>query len=177
MLRIAKHLTLSRLATQTGCSTALLSKLETDNMVPTLQTLDRICRVYGIGLGHFFCEPRHHSVSVTRGDDVDIGRENRRAHTTPLNVPTCDGLLVSQVMAIPAGISITTGECGSVTETTAHVLEGTLQVSGAGTSEVLETGDSIVISSNLPVVWSAVSKRSCRILSVSSKHAKLPPDS
>ena len=35
-LRTRKRLTLSRLAAETGLSTALLSKLETDRMVPTL---------------------------------------------------------------------------------------------------------------------------------------------
>jgi len=34
-LRTKKRLTLSRLATETGLSTALLSKLETDRMIPT----------------------------------------------------------------------------------------------------------------------------------------------
>lgn len=65
-LRSEKRLTLSRLATETRLSTALLSKLETGNMVPTLATLEKLCRVYGIGLGYFFCEPKQHSLSITR---------------------------------------------------------------------------------------------------------------
>ena len=36
-LRTQKRLTLARLAAETGLSTALLSKLETDRMIPTLQ--------------------------------------------------------------------------------------------------------------------------------------------
>src|SRR5579863_7883434 len=65
-LRTQKHLTLSRLAAETGLSTALLSKLETDRMVPTLPTLANICRVYGVGLSHFFCEAEQHTLSITR---------------------------------------------------------------------------------------------------------------
>src|ERR1700738_5243214 len=65
-LRTQKRLTLSRLAAETGLSTALLSKLETDRMIPTLPTLATICRIYGVGLGHFFCEPSEHLLSVTR---------------------------------------------------------------------------------------------------------------
>src|ERR1700677_4919999 len=63
-LRFARRLTLAQLATETGLSTALLSKLETDRMVPTLATLAMICRVYGVGLGHFFCDAAEHSLSV-----------------------------------------------------------------------------------------------------------------
>jgi transcriptional regulator with XRE-family HTH domain len=173
-LRTAKHLTLTRLAAQTGYSTALLSKLETDRMVPTLQTLERICRVYGIGLGHFFCEPLHHSVSITRREHAIGGREHPLAHFTPLNVATCDGLLASQIVELPAGVSTTTGECGSITETTAYVLEGTLHVCAAGTCEALEPGDSIVLSTDQVIVWSAASQAACRLLSVSAKRASKP---
>ena len=56
-LRTKKRLTLSRLAAETGLSTALLSKLETDRMVPTLPTLATISRVYGVGISYFFSEP------------------------------------------------------------------------------------------------------------------------
>ena len=65
-LRTQKRLTLSRLAAETGLSTALLSKLETDRMIPTLPTLATICRVYGVGMSHFFAEPEHHTLSITR---------------------------------------------------------------------------------------------------------------
>jgi len=57
-LRTQKRLTLSRLAAETGFSTALLSKLETDRMIPTLPTLATICRVYGVGMSHFLVNPR-----------------------------------------------------------------------------------------------------------------------
>ena len=170
-LRTAKHLTLARLAAQSGCSAALLSKLETDRMVPTLQTLERICRVYGISLGHFFCEPQHHSVSITRREHTVPAREHSAARLTPLNVATCDGLLVSQIIELPPGVSTTTGECGSITETTAYVLEGTLQVCAAGTCETLERGDSIVLSTDQVVVWDAAGDSACRLLSVSTKHS------
>ena len=171
-LRTAKHLTLSRLAAQTHCSTALLSKLETDRMIPTLQTLDRICRVFGISLGHFFCEPQHHSVAITRHEPEAERRETHLARATPLNIPSCHETLVSQILDMPAGAAVTTGECGSITETTVHVLEGVLHVSAAGTSEVLDTGDSIVITSDQPVIWSAEGKFPCRILSVSANHSR-----
>ena len=65
-LRIGKQLTLSRLAAETGMSTALLSKLESAQMTPTLMTLSKICRVYGVSLAYFFSDPQRHSLSITR---------------------------------------------------------------------------------------------------------------
>ena len=52
-LRSQKRLTLAKLAAETGLSTALLSKLETDRMTPTLPTLATISRVYGVGMSDF----------------------------------------------------------------------------------------------------------------------------
>jgi transcriptional regulator with XRE-family HTH domain len=65
-LRTQKGLTLSRLAAETALSTALLSKLETDRMIPTLPTLASLCRVFGVGLGFFFADAGKHSLSITR---------------------------------------------------------------------------------------------------------------
>jgi transcriptional regulator with XRE-family HTH domain len=168
-LRVAKHLTLARLSLETGYCTALLSKLETDRMVPTLHTLERICRVYGIGLGHFFCEPQQHSLAITRKANFAGGREHNAAKSTPLHVPTADGTLVSKILDLPPGVASTVGECGSRKELTAYVLEGTLHVSIAGAPEVLEQGDCIVVNTNQTLVWSADAGSPCRILSVSAK--------
>src|ERR1035441_120510 len=86
-LRTQKRLTLSRLASETGLSTALLSKLETDRMVPTLPTLATICRVYGVGMSYFFSEPAKHTLSITR--KVHLAGNSRGLESvkiTPLNV-------------------------------------------------------------------------------------------
>lgn len=172
-MRAAKHLTLAQLARQTGLSTALLSKLENDRMVPTLQTLERICRIYGLNLGHLFCEPKHHSVAITRREDAVPGQEHPLARLTPLKITACDHLMESQIVDLPAGVSITLGECGSITETTAHVLEGTLRVCFVGASEVLRAGDSIVLGSDQPVLWSADGEFECRFLCVSVTRPQL----
>ena len=71
-LRMQKGLTLARLATQTGLSTALLSKLETDRMVPTLPTLASICRVYGVGLGFLFADAKKHSLHDKHAEKFEV---------------------------------------------------------------------------------------------------------
>lgn len=85
-LRTHKRLTLARLAAETGLSTALLSKLETDRMVPTLPTLATISRVYGVGLSYFFREPERHTLSITRKAHL-LGHERgmEQALVMPLN--------------------------------------------------------------------------------------------
>src|SRR5579863_7733818 len=103
-LRTRKRITLSRLAAETGMSTALLSKLETDRMVPTLATLATICRVYGVGLSHFFCEPSVHTISITRkahlqGND----RSPEAVKYTPLHAPLEDAPLLAHMIELSPG--------------------------------------------------------------------------
>ncbi|WP_109489499.1 helix-turn-helix domain-containing protein [Occallatibacter savannae] len=164
-LRITKGLTLSRLAHQTELSTALLSKLETDHMTPTLHTLERICRVYGISLGHFFCEPQHHSVSITRKAATARHRGDQLPRPIPLHVSTPETHQLAQIIEIPARASVTVGECGAVTELTAYVIEGAVYATIAGSREKLETGDSVVLSTDQPMVWSG-EESPCQLLTV-----------
>jgi transcriptional regulator with XRE-family HTH domain len=85
-LRTQKRLTLARLAAETGLSTALLSKLETDRMVPTLSTLATISRVYGVGMSFFFAEPARHTLSITRKAHLEgHDRGVEQLKITPLN--------------------------------------------------------------------------------------------
>ena len=169
-LRTAKNITLARLASQTHLSTALLSKLETDRMVPTLHTLEKLCSVYGISLGHFFCEPQHHSVAITRRTYTVARRGDQLPRPTPLHVPTAEGHQLAQILEIPAGASAPIGECGSVSELTAYVIEGTLLASVAGSNETLEPGDSIVITTDQPMVWRAEQSQ-CRVLVVFARRS------
>src|ERR1700678_3875841 len=102
-LRTQKRLTLSRLAAETGLSTALLSKLETDRMIPTLPTLATISRVYGVGMSHFFPEPAQHTLSITRKAHLQgEGRGPDGVRFTPLNEVGEGARLVAQMIEFPA---------------------------------------------------------------------------
>lgn len=167
MLRAEKHLTLSRLAAETGLSTALLSKLETDRMTPTLQTLARICRVYGTGLSYFFSEPAIHSVAITRNlHKADEARAHPAIKRTPLHALTARSKQLSQILEIPAGVIASLVESGSRSELTAYVLDGTLRLTVAGSEEELHADDSIVLDTDAVVLWSA-GDSGCRVLTVS----------
>src|SRR6266700_4075544 len=101
-LRTLKRLTLSRLAAETGLSTALLSKLETDRMIPTLPTLATICRVYGVGMSHFFSEPDRHVLSITRKPHLDSSaRAPEPVRTVPLNSARNSSGLLAEMIEVP----------------------------------------------------------------------------
>jgi transcriptional regulator with XRE-family HTH domain len=165
-LRTRKGLTLSRLAAETGLSTALLSKLETDRMIPTLPTLATISRVYGVGMGYFFSEPARHTLSITRKAHLQgNGRGVDQVKSIPLNVLTESSQLVARMIELPpSGISSTEGL--RETKGVVYVLEGRLQLDAGGLHEVLEAGDCAYMESEMTIAWSAAGKHRCRVLAV-----------
>jgi transcriptional regulator with XRE-family HTH domain len=166
-LRNQKRLTLSRLAVETGLSTTLLSKLETDRMIPTLPTLATISRVYGVGMSYFFSEPARHTLSITRKAHLQgAGRSMEQMKVTPLNVASEHPRLLAQMIEFPAGAATSTvegfcGSCGMV-----YVLEGRLQLDAGGMQELLDAGDCAYMESEMPLAWSAAGKHRCRVLAV-----------
>lgn len=166
-LRTQKRLTLSRLAAETGLSTALLSKLETDRMIPTLPTLATISRVYGVGMSHFFAEPAQHTLSITRKAHLQgDGRGPEAIKITPLNALGENPRLVARMIEFSAGGVSTGGEAFSETSGLVYVLEGRLQLNAGGMEEVLEAGDCAYMESEMALAWSAAGKHRCRILAV-----------
>jgi transcriptional regulator with XRE-family HTH domain len=194
-LRTQKRLTLARLAEETGLSTALLSKLETDRMVPTLPTLATISRAYGVGMSYFFNEPARHTLSITRKahlEGYERGMEQARimplnaaGESAPLTAPSAGAgrkesrlataaaesnhrgpRLAAQLIEFPAGGAAATSDCFHATTGLVYVLEGRLQLDSGGLHELLETGDCAYMESDMALAWSAAGKSRCRVLAV-----------
>ena len=166
-LRTQKHLTLSRLAAETGLSTALLSKLETDRMIPTLPTLSNICRVYGVGLSYFFNEATKHTLAITRKAHLaGNGRGQEAVKHVSLHAVTASDKLFARVVELPAGVIGMMSEAGRALYAVVYVLEGKLQLDAGGMHETLDTGDCVYLDSEMSIGWSAAGPDRCRVLMV-----------
>jgi transcriptional regulator with XRE-family HTH domain len=166
-LRTQKHLTLSRLATETGLSTALLSKLETDRMIPTLPTLANICRVYGVGLSYFFADAAKHTLAITRKAHlIGNGRSQEAVKQVLLHALNSHAQLVARMIEYPPGASGVMSEVGQSVCAVVYVLEGQLQLDSGGMHEVLEVGDCAYVDSDMAIAWSAKGSSRCRALVV-----------
>jgi transcriptional regulator with XRE-family HTH domain len=166
-LRTQKRLTLARLAAETKLSTALLSKLETDRMIPTLPTLATISQVYGVGMSYFFSEPARHTLSITRKAHLQgNSRGLESVKITPLNALTAGTRLVAQMIEFPAGGASNATDACYQANGLVYVLEGKLQLDAGGLHESLEAGDCAYMESEMALAWSAAGKHRCRILAV-----------
>lgn len=166
-LRTQKHLTLSRLAVETGLSTALLSKLETDRMIPTLPTLSNICRVYGVGLSYFFTDATRHTLAITRKAHLlGDGRTQEAARQIPLHAVDANTRLVAKIIEFLPGQTGTMTDPGSSICAVLYVLQGKLQLDAGGLHETLEIGDCAYIESDMAIAWSAGGGSRCRAMVV-----------
>lgn len=166
-LRTQKHLTLSRLAVETGLSTALLSKLETDRMIPTLPTLSNICRVYGVGLSYFFNEAAKHTLAITRKAHLaSNGRGQEAIKFVSLHAVAANDKLVARMVELPAGVSGMISEAGRPVCAVIHLLEGKLQLDAGGMHEMLDAGDCVYLDSEMAIAWSASGAERCRVLMI-----------
>jgi transcriptional regulator with XRE-family HTH domain len=166
-LRTQKRLTLARLAAETKLSTALLSKLETDRMIPTLPTLATISQVYGVGMSYFFSEPAKHTLSITRKAHLaGNSRGLESVKITPLNALAAGTRLAAQMIEFPAGGASSATDACYEASGLVYVLEGKLQLDAGGLHESLEAGDCAYMESEMALAWSAAGKHRCRILAV-----------
>jgi transcriptional regulator with XRE-family HTH domain len=166
-LRTQKRLTLAQLAAETGLSTALISKLETDRMIPTLPTLATISRVYGVTMSYFFCEPAVHTLSITRKAHLEgNGHGVESVKSIPLHALSEATRLVARMIEFPAGGASCARESCLETSSLVYVLEGRLLVDAGGMHEALDAGDCVYIESEMALALSAAGKHRCRVLSV-----------
>lgn len=169
-LRTEKRLTLAALATETSLSTALLSKLETDRMLPTLSTLATICRVYGVGLGHFFCDPTEHRLSITRNvSGQGRGRSPEEGTRVPLNPSVANRKLDAAMVHLPSGSRAPDISSSAERARLVYVLDGQLHLDVGGLRETLAAGDCAYLESDLPATWGAAGAEDCRLLTVVAK--------
>ena len=165
-LRTQKGLTLNRLGAEVGLSAALLSKLESEIRVPTIPTLLKISRVYGVGLEYFFTAVTQHSVAITRNAHIrDNPREQANAKQIPLHHTTTESRQIARIVDIPARTLFSLVGGGTRTHLTAYVLEGVLHMKAQGVEDVLQTGDCIVMDTDAEIQWWSADSR-CRVLTV-----------
>ena len=170
-LRIRKSLSLAELATHCGLSPALLSKVETGKMVPTIPTLTRVALVFGVGLEHFFSGDNSGCSIVRRGERIR------------LNVDTCEppDSVSFESLDYPAKEKqfgaflaiFAQGEGEATIPAHQHdgvefvyVVKGTLGITHDGMEFELRAGDSTYFKARLAHSYRRIGKSRCEVVVV-----------
>jgi transcriptional regulator with XRE-family HTH domain len=154
-LRLKKKLSLAQLASHTGLSTAMLSKIERGQVFPTLPTLLRIAMVFGVGLDHFFNQDADRPLAkVVRADErmrlsTPPGSDPPAYRFESLDYPVADRRMESFYAEFPAESRPTEPhEHGSAEFV--YVLAGELQVTVGEEPILLGKGDALYFDSSVP---------------------------
>lgn len=173
-LRLRKKMRLVELGQHTELSPAMLSKLESGKVFPTLPTLLRIALVFNVGLDHFFQEdPRKKSVGITRkkerirlperfgGSQTICSFESL---TYAADQPKLSGYIADFDMTPPDKARPHTHAGFEMV----YVLNGTMALAFAGKEHILEAGDSVYFDSSLEHAYRRTSRNPCQAIVVTT---------
>lgn len=166
-IRLKKKMGLVELGRHTGLSPAMLSKIEREQLFPTLPTLLRIALVFSVGLDYFFAGNREKAVvGVVRrqdrlrfpekqgGDDVAYQFES-------LDFPALERRLnayYAEFLPVPLDkLRLHHHPGGEFI----YVLAGTLRVHVGGDEYALEARDSMYFDCSVPHGYRKAGGKSC----------------
>jgi len=166
-LRLKKKMGLVELGRHTGLSAAMLSKVESGKLFPTLPTLLRIAMVFGVGLEYFFVESQKRSAAAIvrradrqrfpdRPDDRDISFyfESLDFAATERKISA----YYAEFQPLQRGKTYTHQHSGVEF---LHLLGGNLEICIAGEDHMLGPGDSIYFDSSVPHSYRKSGQKPC----------------
>lgn len=173
-LRLKKKMGLVELGKHTGLSPALLSKVETGRLFPTLPTLLRIALVFSVGLEYFFSGAREKPLVavVRKGERVQLPE---RQHTKEvayrfesLDYPATERRFNSYYAEFFPGTREHVRLHMHAGVEFIYALDGTLCVHVDGEEHALEPGDSMYFDSGVPHGYRRSAGRKCSAVVVTT---------
>ena len=173
-LRLRKKMGLVDLGKHTSLSPALISKLETGKLFPTLPTLLRISMVFNVGLEHFFSAPESGPVlAIVRRKDRQRFPEapdsdDPAYHFESLVFPVKDCRLNAYYAEFHplAEDKVRRHHHGGVE--LIFILKGSLEVGIGKAAHTLEEGDAMYFDASVAHGYRRVGKKPCAAIVVSA---------
>jgi transcriptional regulator with XRE-family HTH domain len=163
--RRLRSLTLKDVATATGCSESLLSKIENGHATPSLRMLSRLTRALGLTVGQLFAQRADPDDIVMRAATrVTFDTEqDGKGRVEPLAPHSGGHLLECHLHYFAPGTS-SGGDIQHDGEEFGFVLEGEIELSVAGRRYVASAGDSFSYRSERPHSFRNNGSKEARVL-------------
>ena len=161
--RQARGLTLDQVAQAAGLTKGFVSRLERDDVSPSVASLVAVCDVLGLRVGELFDPPQHRRSSApAKGRLINFGGEGA---TERLVTPgTQTALEVIHSVIEPGGNGGDELYALACEAECAYVLSGTVEVVLADHAETLSAGDAMTFPGNAPHTWRNPRSRPCKVL-------------
>lgn len=172
--RRMRGLQLREVAEKVGCSESLLSKIENDKVLPSLQMLHKIALELGTSIGFLFADPSERNRIVMRKGERHIiptgSHGGRRSEGVQLEwlVPYPESWMLSGSIHIVAPGGGSEGLIEHEGEEVGYVLEGEFEITVGEETFRLQAGDSFFFPSTVPHGYSNPGKETTRVLWVNT---------
>lgn len=160
--RTLRGLTLDQVAGSAGLTKGFVSRLERDDVSPSVASLVAVCGVLGLRVGELFDPPRTALIRAGEGRLINFGGEG--AVERLVTPGTQDALEVIHAVIEPGGtggdelyVLASEAEC-------AYVLRGSVEVVLEHGSETLREGDALTFPGNAPHTWRNPGDKECEVL-------------
>lgn len=160
--RKTRGLTLDQVAQAAGLTKGFVSRLERDDVSPSVASLVTVCDVLGLRVGELFDPPRTSVIRSSEGRLINFGGEG--ATERLLTPGTQTALEVIHSVIEPGGNGgeeLYTLACEAEC---AYVLSGTVEVVLGDHAETLTAGDAMTFPGNSPHTWRNPGPRPCKVL-------------
>jgi transcriptional regulator with XRE-family HTH domain len=149
--RQASGLTLAVVAQQAGLTKGFLSRLERDEVSPSVASLVSVCGVLGIGVGQLFEPPVTSLVRAADAPPINFG--GRGLREVLLTAGTQRNLQVIRSVVEPGGGGGEELYALACEIEFVHVLRGRLELRLPGEAVVLHAGDAFTMPGATPHTW------------------------
>lgn len=161
--RLNRSLTLEAVAGMAGVSQGFVSRLERDQVSPSVATLVAICDAVGMKVGELFEPPRSQIVRAGQGAPINFGGEKTAEFLlTPGNQSDLEVIRSVIAPAGTAGAALYSLDCESEF---VFVIRGALTVVIDGEEHELSAGDAMTFRGRDPHTWrNPSSEEPCEVL-------------
>jgi len=164
--RLARGLTLGQVAAAAGLTQGFVSKLERDQVSPSVASLVAVCEALGLKVGELFDQPASAIVRAGDGAQINFGGTDAREFLLSSGNQTSIEVLHSKIA--PGGSSGDELYSLNCEVEFVYVLSGTLEVILGPEHHVLNTGDAMTFRGRDPHSWRNPSQDPIEVLWVMS---------
>jgi transcriptional regulator with XRE-family HTH domain len=165
--RLANRLRLKDLASASGCSESLLSRIENDMTAPSLATLHRVATALGVSTVALFENHAPSSLVIYRANErLTIGRVP--GEKAEVLVPYAEDRRLEGMITILLPGSEYNGPFRHEGEEVGYVLEGKIELIVGDSVNILKAGDSFFFFSDIPHRYRAAGDAVCRVVWVNT---------
>ena len=160
--RKTRGLTLDQVAQAAGLTKGFVSRLERDDVSPSVASLVTVCDVLGLRVGELFDPPSSSVIRSGEGRLINFGGEG--ATERVITPGTQTALEVIHSVIEPGGNGGDELYALACDAECAYVLSGTVEVVLGDHSETLTAGDAMTFPGNSPHTWRNPGPRPCKVL-------------